>query len=721
MNRMIRLAVGLVAAASLAVAASAAPPPADTVQVRVEKMTYEVRQAPPPTDAGNLKPNPKLTGKSRYTTEAVVVENRYVRAVVLPEFGARLVRVTSKKSGRDLFWVNDVLEDYRPWATGGSRFSFPACDGGRHMDEGAGRRIVKEPDGSVTVAMDMRFTQYAGETGRYGRFSALRQATSVRVHPGSAVVEYTARVDNRLPLRHGFRLWNVAQFPREAGAEILFPVGSVMDDEARSMHAWPVWDGTDHGRLGEWGATCFGVDMQGDWVGVYYPKEDANHLILKPRYTALGTRLAVAERKGKEEHGEERIEIGNGSNPTVSHPGHYLPPFGTYVMPLGLVLVTGIGRVDWANEAVAVSYKPGTDGGRIRIVGFEERPGCSIMARTKQETVQAAGTLRPDEPIEIVLTKPTDAVLLTVRDGDDNELAEVRLPWKAERTAEDVPKTLQGEMRPEGWLAAELADEVGGEDGMATAAQRLAGAPPADAEKAVHAARLVMRTERPGTARWAAARDRLKRLAFSGGQVLSGGRTAGRDASRYVHAYLGMMLALEAGGKVTPQAAEALAKATRLPAVRYLVGLESIGSGNPVAAATHLKQSAAEAPTVTMGLGENALEGSERLHPAATVGGQWPGLVRAALLMAMERPESAIAILERMLVDDPARPEALALEAEALTKANRRGEAQKAEAEAEGLFRMNEEARRDYEAIRREAREGVWSGIPRPSLPEGRP
>lgn len=707
MNRMIRLAVGLVAAASLAVAASAAPPPADTVQVRVEKMTYEVRRAPSPADAGNLKPNPKLTGKSRYTTEAVVLENAYVRAVVLPEFGARLVRVVFKKDGRDLFWVNDVLEDRPPWAMGGSQFSFPACEGGRHLEEGAGWRIVKDPDGTVTLAMDMRFTRYAGETGPYGRFSDLRQATYVRLRPASAVVEYTARLDNRLPLRHGFRLWNAARFPRQAGAEILFPVGSVTDDEARARHPWPTWDGTDHRRLGEWGAACFGLDLQADWVGVYYPKDDANHLILKPRFTVLGTRLAVPDPKEKSEHAADVFEIDNGSNPTFAHPGHYLPPFGTYVFPLRLTMVTGIGRIDWANSAVAVSYLPAATaaGGRIRIVGFDVRPGCSIMARTKQETVQAAGTLRPDEPIEIVLSKPTDAVLLTVRDGDDNELAEVRLPWKAERTAEDALKTLQGEMHPEGWLAAELADEVGGEASMAKAAEGLAGGPPADAEKAVQAARLMMRTQPPASGPWTAARDRLKRLA------------AGANASRYVHAYLGMMLALEAGGKVTPQAAGELAKASPLPAVRYLLALEAVGAGNPAAASSLLKRSAAEAPPVMMGLGENALQGNERLHPAATVGGQWPALVRAAVLIALKQPDSAIAALERLLVADPARPEALALEAEAFTQTNRLGDAQKAQAEADGLFRMNDGARRDLEAIRREAKEGVWSGIPRPFGP----
>ena len=689
MNRMIRLAVGLVAAASLAVAASAAPPAAPPVSVRVEQATFSLPSTQPPSSR-------------TCTTDVITLENEFLKATVLPTPGLRVLHVIHKATGRDLLWSERGLEATR----GGAAFEFPVPQFGMPPGE-TSWRTVQGPDGSVTVAMDRRFTQNVGDPRKVHDFSALRLAVYVTLRPGSSVLEYTARVDNRLPLPHGLQLWNVARFPRQNKSKVLFPVSSVIFGNPPAAHRWPAWDGEDHSVIGSGRTDGFGLDMQGDWVGLYYPDADANHLILKPRYTALGTRLSVTRNDSPKAPGspdDDVVAVWNGSKPTFDHPGHYLPPFGTYVMPLKLTMVTGIGPVDWANSAVAVSYLPAATaaGGRIRIVGFDVRPGCSIMARTKQETVQAAGTLRPDEPIEIVLSKPTDAVLLTVRDGDDNELAEVRLPWKAERTAEDALKTLQGEMHPEGWLAAELADEVSGEGGMAAAARRLAETAPTDAETAVHAARLVLRTQPPASGPWTAARDRLRRLAVA------------KDASRYVHAYLGMMLALEAGGKVTPQAAGEWAKAAPLPAVRYLLALEAVGAGNPAAASSLFKRSAAEAPPVMMGLGENALQGNDRLHPAATVGGQWPALVRAAVLIALKQPDSAIAALQRLLVDDPARPEALALLAEAFTQINRLGDAQKAQAEAEGLFRMNDGARRDLEAIRREAKEGVWSGIPRP-------
>jgi len=72
-------------------------------------------------------------------------------------------------------------------------------------------------------------------------------------------------------------------------------------------------------------------------------------------------------------------------------------------------------------------------------------------------------------------------------------------------------------------------------------------------------------------------------------------------------------------------------------------------------------------------------------------------------------------ILEQLLHADPARPEAVALLADVYRKKmSQPGKVVEAQADAERLFQHNEQARRDYEALLREAREGIWSGIPRP-------
>ena len=695
MKRM--LGVFLLLSAAATVAAAAAPPPdAAAVQVRIEKVNCAVRQTPGETSG--QKTNPNLAGKTSYTTDAIVLENEYVRAVVLPEFGARLPRVIFKGPGRDLFHVSDVLQDGPPWSMGGMQSSFPLPEGGRHMDEGAGWRIVTGRDGSATVALDMRFSQYAGEVQRYGRFSCLRQATIVTLRPGTSLLEYTTRIDNRLPVRHGFRLWNIARLPHEPGAQVLWPVSAVTDGGATAAHPWPTWDDTDHGVLDSWAASLFAVDMQGPWAGVYYPGADANHLILTPRYTALGARLYVPAAATK------TVEIWTGSNPLLEHPGHFLQPFGTYVMPLRLAMVTGIGRMDWANDAVAVSYERAGAGARIRIASFQVLPNCTVMARTRADTVRIQGTIRPGRPLEVELPKRSEPVLLTIVQGEDAELAEVSLPWRPQPAAPDTFKTIQGEVRPWGPLAMEISDWPHDRAAnLADAAKALTeGLSPAKADTVLQAAAVVLRTEPPGSPRWQTVRGLLDGLASRGTKNL------------HAEALLGMMLLAETGGRPTTESARHLAKAERLPGAAYLLALDAIGANNPARANTLLSRTAEAAPPVAMGDGASVLPGGERLHPAALAGGEWPLMIRAALAIGQKKPDTAKVVLEQLLAFDPARPEAMALLAEAFQKLEQTDKAMTARTDAERLFQRNEQARRDYETLLREARDGVWAGIPRP-------
>jgi len=697
-----RIALGAVGglALSLSAAAAAAPalPEKPVVQTTVIKKTYPVK----PPSAKESDPDEAKT----YTTDAIILENSYVRATIVPAFEARLLRVVFKRGGRDLFWVNDTLEE---WSMGGTFFPFPLREAGCVADPTTTWRIVRKYDGSVTVAMDRRFTQFAGSAPRPdARFSALRMATHVTLRPGSAVLEYAARLDNRLPLRHGFRLWNMAQFPRQAGATVLLPVGSVTDANLGEAKPWPVWDDIDHSRLGAGAVSVFGADTQGDWTGVYYPGADANHLILKPRYTAPGVRLHVAKAKSSIKNEATRadrtVEIWNGSNPTFNHPGHYLQAFGTYVLPLRLTMVTGIGRIDWANDSVAISYEPSGKGAAVRVVSFQPWPQCRVMVRTKKETAQAAGTLRPDRPLVVRLEKRAEPVLVTVVNGEDDELAEVSLPHRPQPTPPEDFKVIQTEMQPWNWMAMELADwsRRGAPhlpDATRTLCKNLATH---DVESVLAAARVVMRTERPGSARWQSVRSRLDFLV---------GR---RPDHPYAQAYLGMMLSLEARGRPTPAAARHFKKAERLPAGHYLAALEALAAGNMIQAMSHLKRCASETPPVAMGLGKHAIAGNERLHPAALPGGQWPAMLLAAALVELDRTRPAIAELERLLETDPARPEALALLADAYAKAEKKDEAEAAREEVARLFKVCPQVRQDYDALLREARLGEWTGVPRP-------
>ncbi len=72
------------------------------------------------------------------TYRAVVMENDYLRIVILPELGGRIWRVIHKPSGNDLFYHNAVVmpspwgpTDMRGWfALGGLEWDLPVAEHG---------------------------------------------------------------------------------------------------------------------------------------------------------------------------------------------------------------------------------------------------------------------------------------------------------------------------------------------------------------------------------------------------------------------------------------------------------------------------------------------------------------------------------------------------------------------------------------------------------------
>jgi hypothetical protein len=654
------------------------------VQARVEKAYYAVGSA---------------TAKESRATDAIVLENEYIKAIILPEFAARLPRVTFKQTGRDLFCVNDVVgSETSPM--GGARFALPPYDRAA-ADSAAGWRIARLIDGGATVAMDMRFTQYTGPRAA-GQFSTLRQAVFVTLRPGTSVLEYTARLDNRLPLAHGFRLWGVAAFPRVSGAALLMPVSSVTDAEATTQQPWPLRG--DAAQL-----DVFGVEPQGDWFGVYYPQGDANHLVLRPRYTAPGTRL-YARRQAAASDAEaspagDRLECWVGSNPTVAHPGHFLPPFGTYTLPLRLALVTGIGRIQWTNDNVAISYEVRGEGVRIGVATFQDRPVCTLEAQAGTEVVKAEGPLVPGRPLFVEFAKRPESVAVSVVQGKDEELATVTLPWRPAPTSPESFQAIAAEMKPWGPVAMELADWTPGRHNLPNLAEAAAaltnGLSSDKPAQVLQAARVIMRAEPPGSERWRLVRNALDTAVARGSK------------NRHAAEYLGMMMAMETSGRMPPEAVKYLSTVPKMPGAQYLLALDAVAA-NPARAITLWQECVATAPPVAMGLGDDDLEGNNRLHPASTIGGEWPTLLAAAQAIELKRLPTAIPALERLLLYDPGRPEALALLGEAYTKADQPTKAYDFRADAERLFQRNEQARRDFEALLLEARQGIWPGIPRP-------
>ncbi len=182
--------------------------------------------------------------------QAVHLENRFLRLVVLPELGGRIHIGYDKTTDYDFFYRNNVIKPALvglagPWVSGGVEFNWPQ----HHRPATVlpvEHSIEYGPDGSVTVwcADHDPFARMAGQHG-------------VRLRPDSSVVEVVVRLHNRTSERQSFLWWaNVAARVHD-DYQSFFPedVRYVADHARRAITAFPRADrpyyGVDYPALAD--------------------------------------------------------------------------------------------------------------------------------------------------------------------------------------------------------------------------------------------------------------------------------------------------------------------------------------------------------------------------------------------------------------------------------------------------------------------------------------
>ncbi|HEY3547910.1 MAG TPA: DUF5107 domain-containing protein [Propionicimonas sp.] len=166
--------------------------------------------------------------------EAIHIENRWIRLVVLPELGGRIHVGFDKVAGYDFFYRNNVIKPALvglagPWVSGGVEFNWP-----QHHRPATFLPVETEieegSDGSVTVWCS-----------DHDPFTRMKGMHGVRLRPDRAAVEVVVRLHNRTSQVQTFLWWaNVAARVHD-DYQSFFPtdVRFVADHARRAITAFP--------------------------------------------------------------------------------------------------------------------------------------------------------------------------------------------------------------------------------------------------------------------------------------------------------------------------------------------------------------------------------------------------------------------------------------------------------------------------------------------------
>ena len=230
----------------------------------------------------------------------LVLENDYLRVTLLPELGGRVYQMIFKPTGHNELYQNPVLKPThwgppeQGWwlAVGGIEWCFPVDEHGYEWGQPWDYQVVTSTAGVTVTLRD------TAATGRP------RVAVAVHLPAGRSTLAISPRIENPTGDTANVKVWaNVMLAPGAAntvGPDLRFVFGA----EEMTVHSsgdfnpgqvlhWPVHNGRDYARLGNWRHWLGFFERPqaaADFIGVYDTAVDEGVARVFPSGVARGTK-----------------------------------------------------------------------------------------------------------------------------------------------------------------------------------------------------------------------------------------------------------------------------------------------------------------------------------------------------------------------------------------------------------------------------------------------
>lgn len=374
-------------------------------------------------EAANPRPQPR-------TFKAIVLENAYLKLTFLPELGGRLYQCIFKPTGQNIFYQNAVLKpsywgplsrEENWWlAAGGMEWALPVQEHGYEW----GLPWTYEIERKRTEASMVLRDSIANDR--------VRAEIRVTLPVGRAYFVLQPRLTNPTAQPIALQFWlnallTLGSHSTSPNTEFAYPTERMVvhstGDSAlpgeRQIMPWPVVDGRDLSRYGNWR----------NWLGVFVPEVSHNYagaynhdtglgiVRVFPPEVARGLKLFAfgadfAARSEYADDGSEYFELWGGPCKTFWPEDEVTIGAG---QSLGWSEVwlpfTGIGGLDTASsDVVAKTHLQGNQV-RVGIAASSAQSGLLYMQWNGQAFYQGAVRLDPQKPLTILVPLPSGANL----------------------------------------------------------------------------------------------------------------------------------------------------------------------------------------------------------------------------------------------------------------------------------------------------------------------
>jgi len=236
--------VGVLSICTSYAAVQAAEPEPDRVSLSEETVTWNtVKYA---TDAENGFVSGSLDTRTIVDRRfrARVLENRYLKVVLVPEFGGRILSIVYKPTGHEQLYRTEVGVPYGikggtfyyDWLMvyGGIFPTFPDAEHGKTWLKPWDFAVVNESAGEVTVSMSFKDDfEYSAAPTKFGRSTGIEATYYVTLKAGRAALDARVVLKNPQPKAIQYEYWTCTtlapgsdpKHPKTTGAaEIIAPI-----------------------------------------------------------------------------------------------------------------------------------------------------------------------------------------------------------------------------------------------------------------------------------------------------------------------------------------------------------------------------------------------------------------------------------------------------------------------------------------------------------------
>lgn len=378
--------------------------------------TYGWQDALVPTEPGDpIYPYPRLdfdavTSPEPRAYRAVFIQNQYVRLIVVPELGGRILRWIDRTTGRQLFYANPVIKPtrwgYRGWwlATGGMEWAFPTEEHGLNEYRpwqyellGNGRvngvRVwdVEDHTGMIIEVMILLDSEHSS-------FTVVPRITN----PTAEAQRYQFWVNAMLTLSEGNRPSSELRFVLPDDAVTVHATGDGSLPDPGAQMSWPVYAGRDFSRYSEWRRYLgvFADPAKAGFFGAYDPATDQGVVRVFPHTVARGVKIFCLGDLPSSlwtDDSSRYFELWGGLTPTFWD-ARTLEPGASVSWVERWYPVSGIGGYDWANEEAAIRLTSSDNKAEVAMATSRAVNGTVVLRRGGAEVQRWHAFITPGQP-----------------------------------------------------------------------------------------------------------------------------------------------------------------------------------------------------------------------------------------------------------------------------------------------------------------------------------